>query len=626
MEQLIIRDIEDIREIESVPLEERVTTRCTYELIKKGAGENPDGIALYFLMSGETWEAPVEISYTQFLARVTQSANLFHDLGIGPRDVVTYILPNLPHTHFTLWGAETAGIANPINPLLEPVQICDIMVSAKTKILVALGDYPGSEIWPKVEAIRKEVPTLTGIVRVMGPSDEAEGIYGYDEIIDKYNPDRLDSGRRIGPDEVCSLYHTGGTTGTPKLAMRTHMNEMFSAVVCSLGLDLSKESTMMCGLPLFHANAPLLTGLAPFSVGGSVVLLSPVGYRDPDIIKNFFKIAERYRVDSFMTVPTVLSMLLDVPMEGIDLSHLRYAMCGAAPLSVQVFRAFEERTGLKLLEGYGLTEATVVSSNNPRDGIRKVGSVGLRIPYQEMKTVILDEKGDYVRDCETDEIGVIVMRGPNVFKGYVEAAHNKGAWVQGDWLNTGDMGRLDEDEYMWLTGRKKELIIRGGHNIDPAVIEEVLYKIDGVALAAAVGRPDRHAGEVPVAYVMPKPGAELDEEEIERYCREHITERAAVPKQVHIIASMPTTAVGKIFKPALRFDAVKEVFVRELKGLGELAESSEVAVKEHKIHGTLAAVTIKPAASASEEQIRKRVDSILGHYTVRYEVHIAESA
>ncbi len=618
----LFRNIDDVKAIESVPLEERVPTRSTYEMIQRGAERDPDAIALRFLLSGEMWEKPIEVSYRQFLSRVTQSANLFHDLGVGPRDVVTYLLPNLPQTHFALWGAEAAGIANPINPMLEPAQIRDIMVSAKTKVLVALGEYPGSDIWPKVEAIRKEVPTLASIVRVMGASDEAQGILGYDEVIDRYDPERFASGRSIDSGDVCSMYHTGGTTGTPKLAMRTHMNEMFSAVMCAMALDISQKSAMMCGLPLFHANAPLLTGLAPFSVGACVVLLSPTGYRDPGVIQNFFKIAERYGVDSFMTVPTVLSVLLDVPVEGTDLSRLRCAMVGAAPLSVQVFRAFEERTGLKLLEGYGLTEATVASSCNPRDGERKIGSVGLRLPYQEMKTVILDEHGEYVRDCRTDEIGVIVLRGPNVFKGYVEEAHEKGAWLEGDWLNTGDMARMDADEYTWLTGRKKELIIRGGHNIDPAVVEDVLYTIDGVAAAAAVGQPDRHAGEVVAAFVTPKPGVKLTLEEVERHCREHITERAAIPKRVHIIDPMPVTAVGKIFKPALRHRAIEEVFASELEAVSDLVASIEVRVEEDKTHGTTALVTAEPAAGADPGEIRRRIDAILGHHTVRYVVSV----
>jgi len=575
-------------------------------------------------MSGETWESPIEITYKQLLARITQSANLFTDLGVGPRDVVTYILPNVPQAHFSLWGAEAAGIANPINPMLEPTQIRDIMNAAKTKVLVALGEYPGSEIWPKVDSIRKQVPTLEAVVQVLGASNEAEGIYGYDEVIERYAAEKLDSRHSIEPDEVCSMYHTGGTTGTPKLAMRTHMNEMFSAFGCSIGLAMHSGTTMMCGLPLFHANAPLLTGLAPFSIGASVVLLTPTGFRDAGVIKNFFRIAERYEVESFMVVPTVLSMLLDVPVEGLDLSRLKYALCGAAPLSVQVFRAFEERTGLRLLEGYGLTEATVASSCNPRNGESKVGSVGVRWPYQAMKTVILGANGEYERDCEIDEIGVIVMRGPNVFKGYVDEAHNKGAWVQGDWLNTGDMGRMDKDEYFWLTGRKKELIIRGGHNIDPAVIEEVLFRINGVSLAAAVGKPDAHAGEVPVAYVTPKPGVTLDVQEIAAYCREHITERAAIPKEISVVDPMPVTAVGKIFKPALRYDAIKRVFVAELAQLSDVVESVEVQVREHKVHGTIAIITAKPTSSTDSTALGRQIDQILGQFTVHYEVRVGE--
>ncbi len=624
MEDLKIRNMEDIRAIESVPLEERVTTRSSYELLSRGASGDPEKVALHFLTSGEAWDSPIQVTYRQFLGRITQAANLFTDLGVGAGDVVTYILPNLPQTHYTLWAAETAGIANPINPMLEPRQIRDIMNAAKTKVLVTLGEVPGTDIWPKVASIRREIPTLEAVVQVMGDSNEADGIHGFEEIIEKYGAEGLDSGRETQPDDVCSLYHTGGTTGTPKLAMRTHMNEMFSAFGCAVGMAMHSGTTMMCGLPLFHANAPLLTGLAPFSVGGSVVLLSPSGYRDQGVIQNFFKIAERYEVESFMVVPTVLSMLLDVPVEGLDLSRLKYALCGAAPLSVQVFQAFEKHSGLRLLEGYGLTEATVASSCNPRNGESKVGSVGIRWPYQEMKTVLLDEKGEYVRDCEVDEIGVIVMRGPNVFKGYVEEAHDKAAWVQGDWLNTGDMGRMDGDGYFWLTGRKKELIIRGGHNIDPAVIEEVLYRIDGVSLAAAVGRPDAHAGEVPVAYVMPKPGAKLDPEKIEACCREQITERAAVPKEICIVDPMPVTAVGKIFKPALRYHAIKRVFESELARLSDLAASVHVQVEEDKVRGTLALVTARPAASTESGELRRQIEEILGRFTVPYDIEVGE--
>jgi fatty-acyl-CoA synthase len=237
-----------------------------------------------------------------------------------------------------------------------------------------------------------------------------------------------------------------------------------------------------------------------------------------------------------------------------------------------------------------------------------------------MKTVILDEGGKYLRDCRPGEVGVIVLRGPNVFEGYVEELHDRGAWVDGDWLNTGDMGRNDEDQYFWLTGRRKELIIRGGHNIDPAVVEEVLYQIEGVAAAAAVGQPDRHAGEVVVAFVTPRAGVELDAEEIERQCREKITERAAIPKKVHVIDRMPVTAVGKIFKPELRHRAIREVFLSELEALSELVESIDVAVSEDKAHGTTAYITAAPAAGVSEAEIRERVDAILGRYTVRYQL------
>ncbi len=622
MGEIRLGSLEDVQAIESVPIEERAPATNTYDLIRLGAAANPAHTALYFLLSGAAWENPVEVSYADLVARVTQAANFFSDLGVGKTDVVSFLLPNLPQTHYVLWGAEAAGVAGPINPLLEPAQICGIMQAAKTKVLVALGEMPGTDIWAKVEAVRASVPSLEAVVRVLGPSDERNGIFGFEESIERYDAERLCSGRRFDPGETCSLYHTGGTTGTPKLARRSHFNEVFSAVVLSLCLDLGAEDTMLCGLPLFHANAPLLTGLTPFARGSSVVLLGPTGFRDREVIRNFYRIVERYRASCFMAVPTVLSMLLDVPVGDADTSSLRYAMCGAAPLSVEVFRAFERHTGLKLLEGYGLTEATVASSCNPRDGIRKIGSVGLRLPYQQIRTVIVDAEGRFVRECAPNEIGLVVMRGPNVFQGYVQEEHNRAVWVDGDWLNTGDMGRIDEDGYLWLTGRKKELIIRGGHNIDPATIEEPLYGIEGVELAAAVGQPDAHAGEVPVAYVQLKAGSRLTAEEIQSRLRHTISERAAIPKEVRIVDKMPLTAVGKIFKPALRYHATQEIFTRELSALGDEAQAVAVTVGEDKRFGTLARVRIKVGGGADPAAVLRRARDLLSRYPVHSEIEL----
>ncbi len=615
-----IRGVADIEGIEKVPYSERFTERNTYELLQNGAAKDPDAVAMSFLLNGDAYDQPQQVTFAQLIGRIRQTANMLHDLGVGPTDVVTYVLPNLPHTHFVLWGSEVAGIANPINPLLEAATMRDICVAAKTKVLVALGEFPGSEIWQKVEAIRKDIPTLTHVVRVLGPSDEAENIVGYDEKIDSYPADKLAFDRDIQPDDIASLYHTGGTTGTPKLARRTHFNEVIMTWDLMVMGGFEKGDTLLCGLPLFHCNGTIVTGLTPFSVGGHVVLLSPTGYREPTIMANFWKIVSHYRASTFSAVPTVLSVLLDIPVGDNDISSLKYAVCGAAPLSVELFKRYEKATGMKILEGYGLTEGAVASSINPKDGERKVGSVGIRMPYQQVKVVVTGEDGKKVRDGNPGEIGAVCIKGPNIFKGYVEETHNKNIWVDGDWFNTGDLGRLDEDGYLWLTGRKKELIIRGGHNIDPAMIEEPLYTMPDVKMVAAVGRPDAHAGEVPVAYVEIAEGSNLTSEAIMAYAKEHIGERAAIPKEIVVTQAIPLTPVGKIFKPALRWEATRQVYEEELAGLADMAESVEVAVGEDKVHGTRVTIRVKPAQGAFPEDIEKRIGELLARYTLAYEV------
>ena len=622
MEELRIKTLADIEEFERVPIEQRLPCLTTYDMLKHGAAINPEATAISFFPSGEDYANPSQITYRNFLTQITRTANLFHDLGVGPGDVITYLLPNLLQTHYVLWGGEAAGIVNPINPMLEASTIREICQAAGTKVLVALGEFEGSDIWEKVSIVRKDLPKLKAIIRVMGPGDEKEGIYGYDEAIAGYQGDKLDSGRVIDPDDMASMYHTGGTTGTPKLAPHTHFNETAMAYMLASSTELKTGETTLCGLPLFHVNGTTVTGSLPFSIGAHVVLLGVMGYRDPTVIRNFYKIVEHYRAVAFSSVPTVLSVLLDIPKGDADISSLRYAVCGAAPLSVELFKRFEAHSGMKLIEGYGLTEGTCVSSVNPYYGEQKVGSIGFRIPYHAMKVFILDDENLFSREAETDEIGSVCIKGPNVFKGYLDEAHNSDIWPKEGWFNTGDLGRQDRDGYLWLTGRKKELIIRGGHNIDPAAIEEPLYRLEGVQVAAAVGRPDPHAGEVPVVYVQLQEGAELTAEQVLDYLKREMGERAAIPKEVFIIEQIPLTPVGKIFKPALRWEAIEQVYREELQVLGNMVDSVDVAVKEDKVHGSLAVITIKPASHASAEEIKDRVDNILTRYTIRYHLTI----
>ena len=622
MTEKVVRTPADVAEIEKTPIEARTDIFNTYELIKKGAAIDPESPALSFIPSGEAYDAPTVFSHVDYLAQLHRTANLFHDLGVTSNDVISLLLPNLPQTLFCYFGGEAVGIVNPINPFLEPAVIRDICLAANTRILVCLGDHPGIDIWEKVRAIRGDLPNLKAIVRIMGPGGEKEGIYGFDELISRYPGDRLDTGRRISPEDTASILHTGGTTGTPKLAPRSHWNEVSMALMIQLLRPFATGEAVLGGLPLFHNYAIMANGLLPLSIGAHTVLLTPAGYRDPSVVTNLWKIVDRYKPVCVPLVPTLLSTLLDIPLGGADISSIRFILSGAAPLSAELFQRFESRFQVKIREGYGLTEGTTGSSINPPAGEPKVGSVGIRMPYQEMKVFVLDTQGLFVRETETDEIGAICVKGPNIFRGYLDDRHNQGVWPKAGWLNTGDLGRVDADGYFWLTGRSKDLIIRGGHNIDPSIIEESLYILPGVHMAAAVGRPDAYAGEVPVAYVQLQAGADLTTEKIIAHLQKTIGERAAVPKEVTILDEIPLTAVGKIFKPALRWDAIRRIYRSELEGLGDLAASVEVRVGEDQVHGTSADVTVQLSPGVGESMVRQKVANILGRYTIRYRLEI----
>jgi fatty-acyl-CoA synthase len=297
-------------------------------------------------------------------------------------------------------------------------------------------------------------------------------------------------------------------------------------------------------------------------------MLTPAGYRTPGLLDAFWSIARRFEATTFSAVPTILAALMVRPMPDGGLPQLKHVFCGAAPLPRQVALGFEQVTGVRIHEGYGLTEGSCVSTVSPPLGQRQLGTVGIRIPYQELMLFALGTDGRPSSLAAPGATGVIAIRGPNVFPGYLRDADNQGIWIEGGWYNTGDLGRFDDDGRLVLCGRAKELIIRGGHNIDPLMVEEALQAHPGVAMAAVVGQPDRHAGELPIAYVMAKPGVDVSPEALLDHARASLPERAAVPVRIEVLPALPLTAVGKVSKPHLRLLAIDHVFVDALHAVG----------------------------------------------------------
>ena len=614
------RNAADVQAFEATAAyEERIAAQSTYQALQLGAALAPQAPALQFIASAASLEPAVTLSHAQFLARVTQAGNLFHALGVGPQDVVSFLLPLLPQYYFGLLGAQVAGIANPVNPLLSPQQLAEILRAARTQVLVTIGPRPGTDIWDKVQQIRAELPALKAVLVIGGGADPAHGAHDFDAELARHPADRIVSGRTIRGDDIAGYFHTGGTTGTPKLVRHTHANQVYQAWGLRLTLPMGGHN-LLCGLPLFHVGGSLTQGLATLAGGGCIVTLTPAGWRDAGMVRNAWKLVERYRPAVFGGVPTVLAAALSVPVDGADISSVRVASGGGSAIPVAVGKAYEALIHGPVLEVYGMTETASVHTMSYPERPLRLGSVGHPLPYSRVRIVKIDADGQYQGDCGPDEIGVVAMAGPGVFGGYVSDAHNRGAFVEPGWVNSGDLGRLDADGYLWITGRAKDLIIRGGHNIDPQAIEEVFYQHPDVALAALVSQPDAYAGELPVAYVQAKPGAAIDADQLLDFVRERTPERAAVPVKLYLIDAIPLTGVGKIFKPALRIDAAERMVRGVLADLNQGGTRLTVAVLSHAEHGQVIRVSGEGAAGAAREAIERQVQERLGPLPWRHEV------
>ncbi|KAA9010055.1 acyl-CoA synthetase [Histidinibacterium aquaticum] len=612
-------------EMES-PWEDRDLPKTLYCLLSSTAQKHGARKAVTFQMFSDP-KAPEEtLTWSELHDQTCQAANLFRSLGVGENDVVAFLLPNATETVLTYLGGAVSGIVNPINPLLEAEQIGAILRETGAKVLVTLRAFPKTDVAQKAaEAVRLapnvetvvEVDLLrymTGLKKFIIPLIRPKVEVKHKAKVVDFRTELAKQPKTLAfedsaGDRVAAYFHTGGTTGMPKVAQHRYSGIVYNAWL-GARLLFREDDVQICPLPLFHVFATIVCLGASLGAGTQIVLPTPQGYRGDGVFDNFWKLVERYRVTFMIAVPTAMSALMQRKVDA-DISSLKLAFCGSSPLPVELYKRFEAAAGVTICEGYGLTEATCLVSINPPDGEKKIGSIGIPFPYSDVKILGHTAEGPY--ECAVDEIGEICVDSPGVYEGntYTDMAKNNGLFHHDTYLRTGDLGRLDAGGYLWITGRAKDLIIRGGHNIDPAQIEDALSAHESVAFAAAIGQPDAHAGEVPCAYVELVSGADTSEEEIREFANARIHERAAHIKHLEILPELPKTAVGKTLKNELRKLAIGRVYGKALSDAGVSAKVEEVI--EDKRRGLVA--RIEKSGDTDEDAVAKA----LGAYTRPWE-------
>jgi long-chain acyl-CoA synthetase len=463
------------------------------------------------------------LTYGEFDARTAELAAGLSELGVEPGDVVSVFLPNCIEFLEAWWAIlKVGGVLGPVNPAYTGTEAGYVIGHSEAVALVT--DARGAEV-----VAGEDLPSLRSVISIdQGGLDELAGRGGGTP-----KP-------RRGLDDLAAILYTSGTTGKPKGAMLTHRNELVNAAMGAELLPLGPGDRVGMLLPLFHANAQVVTCVIPMMIGLEVVMWERFS------ASSFWETVAELQPASLSAVPTILAAVLDAPGAPSGTTSLRYVICGAAPLSVELLEAFQKRFGIRILEGYGLTETTCISSLNPFYGNRKAGSIGLPVRGQEMR--IVGQDGEHLA---TGDYGEIVIRGPNVMAGYLKNPQATAESIRDGWLYTGDIGYVDEDGYFFIVDRSKDMIIRGGENIYPREIEEVIYEHASILECAVIGVPDPVRGEEVLAIVVPKAGAELDPDELSAFAARRIA-RYKLPRRFEIRAELPKTPTGKISKGPLR--------------------------------------------------------------------------
>jgi fatty-acyl-CoA synthase len=567
-------------------------------------------LAQVYLASGDPTGDSAEMSFAALAKAIRARATALAQLGIGRGDRVSLMTPQGLTSYATLIGTMVAATAAPLNYFLEADALIRLIRAARSRALLVSRTFDDdASAASKVHAIKAAIPELQIIAYGEGPpvpgSDDLEAAMGD-------GSDWLSAHSDGDPDRVVACFHTGGTTGRPKLV--PHTERMYVAMLKASAVTMGTVpgSRMLAGLPLFHTSGALQTGLVPLLNACGIVIPSSRGFRAPEVIPNYWNYVSRFQINIGSSVPTILMALAGIT-PATDISCLRRVLCGAAPLPLATIQAIQRATGgAGVLEGWGMTETCGFSVLNP-EGKTKVGSVGIPFEGVEAQVRAVGEDASQTAELPVDTVGELVVRGSIVIKAYADDRPD--SFTPDGWLRTGDLARKDADGYLWIVGRLKDLIIRSGHNIDPMIIEGPAYEHPAVQLAAAVGRPDRYAGELPILFVQLREGTRADAEEIREFVAVRVHERAAAPKAVFIIKTMPLTGPGKIYKVALRYEATRATLQADVDAALGANNGVEVKVVEDSKSG----IAVRLGGSASTT-VRAGALAVLGGYPFKIEM------
>lgn len=481
-------------------------------------------------------------SYRELDAAVSKFADELHKLGVSKGDNIALLLGNSPHFIISMYGAlRTGATVIPVNPIYSPDEIGYILNNGDVKVVVALD-----KLSPLLEKLNPILSSVENYVICETQPDNGEmsklSIYpkmkSFTQMI--ASGDVQFKGPDLDPEDTAIILYTSGTTGKPKGAILSHKNIYSNAHDTGEYLNITEDDRVVTTLPMFHVFSLTVVVNAPLLSGGTLLIVPQFSP------KEIFRLIKKYEATVFAGVPTMYNFLLQYP-DGTaeELESLRFCISGGSALPVSLLESFEKKFNVNISEGYGLSEASPVTCFNPLDRPRKAGSIGTNIVNVENKVV--NELGEEVG---VNEVGELIVRGPNVMKGYYKMPEESAAVLKDGWLYTGDLARMDEEGYFFIVDRKKELIIVGGYNVYPREVEEVLYAHPEVVEAAAIGVPDPNLGEVVQCFVVKKNDA-LTEEELLAYCLEHLA-KYKVPAKIEFIDELPKNTTGKILRRSLK--------------------------------------------------------------------------